>query len=78
MRIPHVRILFLSCLTTVLTQASGAEKAAVDVGVARIDITPRFPVRLSGYIARKSESNKVAQHIWAKALVIGSDMQGPV
>ncbi len=78
MRITHLRILFLSCLTTVVTQASGAEKAAVDVGVARIDITPRYPVRLSGYIARKSESNKVAQHIWAKALVIGSDTQGPV
>lgn len=48
-----------------------------EVGVARVDITPDYPVRLSGYAARKGESEGVAQHIWAKALAVGSDREHP-
>lgn len=47
------------------------------VGVARVDITPDFPVRLSGYAVRKSEATNAVQRLWAKALAIGSDAQGP-
>jgi hypothetical protein len=47
------------------------------VGVARVDITPDYPVRLAGYAARKGESEGVAQHLWAKALAIGSDEDHP-
>ncbi len=47
------------------------------VGVARVDITPDYPVRLAGYAVRKSESNGVAQHLFAKALAIGSDKEKP-
>ena len=47
------------------------------VGLARVDITPAYPVRLSGYAARKTESEGVAQPLWAKALAIGSDQEGP-
>jgi putative membrane-bound dehydrogenase-like protein len=50
----------------------------VEVGVARVDITPTYPVRLGGYLARNGESSTVAQRLWAKALAIGSDRQGPV
>jgi putative membrane-bound dehydrogenase-like protein len=55
-------------------RASAAE--TVDVGAARVDITPDYPVRLSGYLGRTSPSTGVAQRIWAKALAIGSDGQG--
>jgi len=47
------------------------------VGVARTDITPDYAVRLSGYGMRRTESEGIEQHIWAKALAIGSDADGP-
>lgn len=47
------------------------------VGVAKIDITPELPIRLSGYLARKTEATNVAQRIWAKAIAIGTDREGP-
>jgi len=47
------------------------------IGVAKIDITPAYPIRLTGYAVRKKESEGVAQHLWAKALAIGSDVEHP-
>lgn len=47
------------------------------VGAAAVDITPDYPVRLSGYGGRRNESQGVAQRIFAKALAIGSDDEGP-
>lgn len=47
------------------------------IGVAKIDITPAYPIRLCGYAVRKKESEGVAQHLWAKALAIGSDNESP-
>src|SRR5438067_3723393 len=43
------------------------------VGVAKIDITPIYPVRLSGFGFRRTESEGVTQRIWAKALAFGED-----
>ena len=55
-----------------------AEKGQVyQVGVAKVDITPSYPIRLSGYAVRKTESQGVTQKLWAKALAIGSDKEGP-
>src|SRR5882672_1210266 len=45
------------------------------VGVAKIDITPEYRIRLTGYAVRKTESEGVAQRLWAKALAIGSDRE---
>ncbi|MFN3359801.1 MAG: hypothetical protein ACK418_27890, partial [Pseudomonas sp.] len=47
------------------------------VGAARVDITPDYPIRLHGYLARKTESEGVIQKIFAKALAIGTDREGP-
>ncbi|MGE3822442.1 MAG: neutral/alkaline non-lysosomal ceramidase N-terminal domain-containing protein, partial [Isosphaeraceae bacterium] len=60
--------------------ARGAEPSGplVAVGVARIDVTPTFPVRLSGYLGRTSESNRVDQRLWVKALAIGGDDRAAV
>jgi hypothetical protein len=44
----------------------------LNVGLARIDITPDTPIRLSGYAARTSESVGVRQKLCAKALAIGT------
>lgn len=50
----------------------------IEVGVAQIDITPDYPIRLNGYGSRRTVSEGIIQRIWAKALVIGSDDDGPV
>ncbi|MCZ6675647.1 MAG: neutral/alkaline non-lysosomal ceramidase N-terminal domain-containing protein [Candidatus Poribacteria bacterium] len=52
-------------------------EATYQVGAAKIDITPDFPVRLSGYGARSTESEDVEQRIWAKALAIRDGDGGP-
>ncbi|MFA6565017.1 MAG: neutral/alkaline non-lysosomal ceramidase N-terminal domain-containing protein [Verrucomicrobiia bacterium] len=46
-------------------------------GVAKADITPDYAVRLSGYGSRLDEHEGVEQHIFAKALAIGSDAEDP-
>ena len=43
----------------------------IEVGVARIDITPEEPIRLSGYRTRREPTGKVDGRLWAKALAIG-------
>jgi putative membrane-bound dehydrogenase-like protein len=50
--------------------ALAASQGTYDVGVAQIDITPTYPVRLSGFGFRRTESEGVTQRIWAKALAI--------
>jgi putative membrane-bound dehydrogenase-like protein len=54
-----------------------AKEALTKIGIAKIDITPNYPIRLCGYAVRKKESEGIAQHLWAKALAIGSDKDGP-
>lgn len=54
-----------------------AQPSAQVVGTARIDVTPAYAVRLSGYGNRRAESSGTAQRVWAKALAIGSDDDGP-
>lgn len=50
----------------------------IPVGLARIDITPQTPIRLTGYAARdNAETDKVLQPISARAIAIGSDEQHP-
>jgi len=57
--------------------AATPSESLVSVGVARIDVTPKGPIRLNGYAVRKTESIGVAQKLWAKALAIGADVQDP-
>src|SRR6266545_6096648 len=47
------------------------------VGVARVDVTPDYPVRLSGFAFRRAESEGVTQRIGAKALALGADRDDP-
>ncbi len=54
-----------------------AEPDTYSVGVARVDITPKYPIRLSGFGFRRTESEGVTQRIWAKALAIGTDDESP-
>jgi len=63
-------VIAVLCLFVPWTTAAGAQ-TLYSVGVAKIDITPSYPVRLWGYAARKTESDGIEQHIWAKALAVG-------
>lgn len=60
---------------------TGTPEASPDtvclVGVASVDITPDYPVLMNGYYHRREESKGVLQRIHAKALALGSDVEGP-
>lgn len=43
------------------------------VGLASVDITPDYPVRLTGYGNRQTESEGVTQKLRARAMAIGAD-----
>ncbi len=45
----------------------------VSVGISEVDVTPDYPVRLSGYGARREETAKVVAPLYARALAIGAD-----
>jgi len=70
----HLRLLFFSLL---LPFTSFAADTLLPAGAASIDITPDYPVRLSGYGSRRAPNTGVSQHIFAKALALGSDAEGP-
>src|SRR5215471_9029649 len=67
---------FLLLLGFVLVQFAGAEGSRIPVGAARVDITPDYAIRLSGYAVRRTPSDGTAQHLVAKALSIGSAQGG--
>lgn len=48
------------------------EPGLVPVGAAKVDITPDYPIRLSGYGSRRDETTTIEQRIFAKALALGS------
>jgi hypothetical protein len=67
---------------TAFRAAEGAQPAAtaaagigapVPVGVAVVDITPGYRIRLTGYGSRQTESEGVASRLKARALAIGGD-----
>jgi len=75
---PYRQICALLCIFGALALLRGqAGQSLTEIGVAKIDITPDYPIRLCGYAVRKKESDGVAQHLWARQLAIGSDKEGP-
>jgi hypothetical protein len=66
------------CLSPEETMTGNSQDNLIEAGIATVDITPREPIRLGGYGGRTTESDGVAQNIWAKAVALGSDEEGPV
>ena len=60
-----------------LTFSAALAAAPVPVGVARIDITPELPIRLTGYTNRPTEADRAESRLHARALAIGGDAEGP-
>jgi putative membrane-bound dehydrogenase-like protein len=59
---------FLSVVPTSL--AAAAKPRGYQVGLAKVDITPEGPIRLSGFYHRQTESVGVREHIYARAMAI--------
>ncbi len=71
-RCPTLFIFLFSLTPHWLPQHTYAQTPEAQViGVARIDITPQEPIRLSGYGSRRELSEGVHGKLWAKAVAIG-------
>src|SRR5690242_16058176 len=76
---PVVALVLIGILSA--SSAMGDEQpssATYKVGVAKVDITPSYPIRLNGFGGRRTESEGITQRIWAKALAIESEGGAPV
>lgn len=67
----------LAASIAILANAAAPERPVHHVGVARVDITPTHPVRLSGYANRREEATRAAQPLWAKALAVSAKHDEP-
>lgn len=73
----HVACVLLLAGLAACTHTPTASSTTRPVGVAQVDLTPEYAVRLNGYGGRRAESEGVAQRIRAKALAIGGEADGP-
>lgn len=48
-----------------------AKAEGMRAGVAKVDITPAEPIRMSGYASRTTPSEGIEQKLWAKAIAFG-------
>jgi neutral ceramidase len=64
------RIILLIFLLLLQTSLQAQTAVSWKAGAADVDITPDYPVRLSGYGSRTTEFEKVAQRLHANALVL--------
>jgi putative membrane-bound dehydrogenase-like protein len=62
--------ILIALVATFCLADAGLAATGLSAGVARVDITPEEPTRLTGYASRKSEAEGVAQRIWAKAVAL--------
>lgn len=62
--------LLLVCVGLSSRELLAGQPNGYRAGVAQVDITPDYPVRLSGFGFRRTESEGVTQSIWAKGLAI--------
>ncbi|MDO6436442.1 neutral/alkaline non-lysosomal ceramidase N-terminal domain-containing protein [Cyclobacterium sp. 1_MG-2023] len=54
----------------------GASPKPLNIGLARVSITPETPVRLTGYSSRDIPFEGVQHELWAKAMAFGDEKKG--
>jgi hypothetical protein len=69
---------FVAIFVSTSLLAAESQPDVYSIGVAAVDITPKYPVRLNGFGFRRTESEGVTQPVFAKALAIGADSEKPV
>lgn len=72
------RLMFFLGIVIAAVAAPAFPDDRYQVGVAKIDITPDYPVRLNGFGSRRDESVGVSQRLWAKAMAISEGESPPV
>jgi hypothetical protein len=67
-----MRLFLIAAVLCLVAPLRAADKPTrdYDVGVAQVDVTPTYPIRLSGFGFRRAESEGVTQRICAKALAL--------
>ena len=70
MKFPSIAPVLVALAAFIFTTPLDAADPRWFAGAAKVDITPDYPVRLSGYGSRKTEFEGVEQHIFAKALAL--------
>lgn len=70
--------MFAFALLLAVVSLAPCPAADYRAGVAKVDITPKGPVWLSGYAARTKPSEGVTQKLWAKALALEDGKRGRV
>lgn len=63
-------------ITPPITSANEAN--LLPVGLARVDVTPKTPIRMTGYANRQNESEGVSQRLFARALAVGEGSDAAV
>src|SRR4051812_31590813 len=61
----------------VIVVVCSARAEPLQIGVAQIDVTPDYPIRLNGFAKRKTESDGTSGRIWVKALAFADAKEGP-
>lgn len=74
---PRLPRLLAGLIAILASLIAAAADPTWSVGVAKVDVTPDYPVRLSGYGNRRAEFESVTQRIFAKAIAFGRDADGP-
>jgi putative membrane-bound dehydrogenase-like protein len=60
------------------SELHGQESEIYQVGFAKVDITPEYPIRLNGFGNRRAESEGVSQPIFARAMAISQADGSPL
>lgn len=60
------------CLVSGMPWCGQAADPLLPVGIASVNVTPEYPIRLSGYGSRRTSSDGVEQSLFAKAIAFGT------
>ncbi|HUG67182.1 MAG TPA: neutral/alkaline non-lysosomal ceramidase N-terminal domain-containing protein, partial [Pirellulaceae bacterium] len=60
------------------TSARSQDPAMYAVGVAKVDVTPDYAIRLNGFGGRREESEGVSQRIYARAIAVSQSNDQPI
>ena len=66
----YLRISVFLCMLLLPRLGMAQTATTYRVGVAKVDVTPNYPIRLNGFGSRRTESEGVSQRIWARSLAI--------
>ena len=67
-----IRLILFLYLATI---ANGLSQSAMQVGIAKINITPKSPAFMTGYANRDKPSEGVLHDLWAKAIVLSNKQE---